>query len=393
MGYFPILNLTLGIESNDTMANVITEYEQTTGNISWAKDYIYGGQGELVSLHLPRTAAMNAAFDNLMSFATAWLCYPSCTTQQLTWDTNSDDQINLYDYVDNAHNTDYFDGAFSSNIYYCLTDKNNSVVGIVDLDRNVEYITYNAWGVPSYTGDIQGLSVLWNGYYFDGETENYYLRNRYYSPTERKFLTEDPHGIIPDGNWNNPFAIMNQYDDGVGLAVYAGANPVMNRDDWGLKDCGSLVLYSKANRAEGLAWIGQIIGKGLGEYAYSIGRFNPSNLTNKMGRKCCKCFGSLIIMDHGRTDHYPDPKGSIPRQGFGWTPSNDRFLNEQDINSLCPFLCEGSTIKLMGCNVGQADRKNFQFIFNCPKVKKVTACIGFTYMRSGDCEGGWKTFK
>ncbi len=218
----------------DIMGNVITEYEQTTGNISWAKDYIYGGQGELVSLHLPRTAAMNAAFDNLMSFATAWLCYPNCTTQELTWDTNSDDQINLYDYAYYVHNTNYFDGAFLSNIYYCLTDKNNSVVGIIDIDRDVEYITYNAWGTPSYTGDIQGLSVLWNGYYFDAEVENYYLRNRYYSPLQRKFLTDDPHGIIPDGNWNNPFAIMNQYADGVGLAVYAGANPVMNRDDWGL---------------------------------------------------------------------------------------------------------------------------------------------------------------
>ncbi len=224
----------------DIMGNVITEYEQSTGAVSWAKDYIYGGRGELVSLHLPRTAAMNAAFDNLMSFATAWLCYPSCTTQQLVWDTNSDDQINLYDYVDNAHNTNYFDGAFSSNIYYCLADKNNSVVGLVDANMDIEYITYNAWGVPSYSGDIQGLSVLWNGYYFDNETENYYLRNRYYSPTQRKFLTDDPHGIIPDGNWNNTFAIMNQYDDGVGLMVYAGFNPVNNRDDWGLEceSCG-----------------------------------------------------------------------------------------------------------------------------------------------------------
>ncbi len=221
----------------DIMGNVITEYEQTTGVISWAKDYIYGGQGELVSLHLPRTSAMNAAFDNLVTFAGAWLCYPSCTTQQLTWDTNSDDQINLYDYVYYVDNTDYFDGAFSSNIYYCLTDKNNSVVGLVDADGDVEYITYNAWGVPSYTDDIQGLSVLWNGYYHDAETENYYLRNRYYSTQERKFLTEDPHGIAPDGNWNNPFAIMNQYTDGVSLSVYAGANPVMNRDDWGLKCC------------------------------------------------------------------------------------------------------------------------------------------------------------
>jgi RHS repeat-associated protein len=78
------------------------------------------------------------------------------------------------------------------------------------------------------------LNVLWNGYYFDSETDNYYLRNRYYSPDERRFLTDDPHGIIPDENWNNPWDITSQYTDGVGLQVYAGFNPISKRDEWGL---------------------------------------------------------------------------------------------------------------------------------------------------------------
>jgi len=70
-------------------------------------------------------------------------------------------------------------------------------------------------------------TYLWNG--------NYYLKNRYYSPIERRFLTEDPHGTIPDENWNNPFGILNQYADGYGLQVYAGFNPITGRDDWGQK--------------------------------------------------------------------------------------------------------------------------------------------------------------
>jgi RHS repeat-associated protein len=100
---------------------------------------------------------------------------------------------------------------------------------------------YNNFGYLSdeiiLTGDLQGLNVLWNGYYFDDETDNYYLRKRYYSPDERCFLTDDPHGIIPDENWNNPWNITNQYADGVGLQVYAGFNLVNSRDDWGLKGC------------------------------------------------------------------------------------------------------------------------------------------------------------
>jgi RHS repeat-associated protein len=192
----------------------------------------------------------------LVSFAEAWLCDPNCPPALLAWDTTDDDYIDYHDYVDN---TSYFEGAFSSNIYYCLTDKNNSVVGVVDADGDIEYIAYNAWGTPNYTGNIQGLSVLWNGYYFDAETENYYLRNRYYSPDERRFLTDDPHGIVPDGNWNNPWNITNQYADGVGLTVYAGFNPITGRDDWGLKGC-AYVACGKLKETS----IWRKIGNGLG---------------------------------------------------------------------------------------------------------------------------------
>ncbi|AQQ70724.1 hypothetical protein SMSP2_01085 [Limihaloglobus sulfuriphilus] len=57
---------------------------------------------------------------------------------------------------------------------------------------------------------------------------------RYYSPTERKFITDDPHGVNPDGNWNNPFSPIRQLDDGAGLQVFANHDPVNGRDDWGL---------------------------------------------------------------------------------------------------------------------------------------------------------------
>ena len=130
----------------------------------------------------------------------------------------------------------------NDNYRYIIADKDNSAIGVASIDGSIEYIDYDAWGEPSYTGDIDSLNILWNGYYFDGETGNYYLRNRYYSPTERRFLTEDPHGTIPDENWNNPFGITNQYIDGVGLTVYAGFNPVNNRDDWGLLDGNAALI-------------------------------------------------------------------------------------------------------------------------------------------------------
>ena len=153
----------------------------------------------------------------------------------LVWDTVADGFIDYLDYADNLAT---FEGAFATNYRYIIADNNNSAIGVASIDGSIEYIDYDAWGEPSYTGDIDSLNILWNGYYFDGETGNYYLRNRYYSPTEHRFLTEDPHGTIPDENWNNPFGITNQYTDGYGLDVYAGFNPITGRDDWGLV-CGS----------------------------------------------------------------------------------------------------------------------------------------------------------
>ncbi|HPD48640.1 MAG TPA: RHS repeat-associated core domain-containing protein [Anaerohalosphaeraceae bacterium] len=215
----------------DLFGNVIAEYEDG----SWSRDYVYGAAGEVVYMRCPQTSEMNDALENLVDFAEAWLCCPDCTIEQLVWDVNEDDQVNLIDWTA-AVEANNFDGAFLINGYYLLTDFRNSVIGKVNPGGSVDEISYDAWGIPyvSQGVDLEGLSILWNGYYYDMESGNYYLRNRYYSPLERRFLTEDPHGINPDENWNNPFDIQRQYSDGCGLQVYAQGDPVNNRDAWGL---------------------------------------------------------------------------------------------------------------------------------------------------------------
>jgi tetratricopeptide (TPR) repeat protein len=42
---------------------------------------------------------MNDALANFIDFAEAWLCYPYCTQDELLWDVNADDQINLIDWA------------------------------------------------------------------------------------------------------------------------------------------------------------------------------------------------------------------------------------------------------------------------------------------------------
>jgi RHS repeat-associated protein len=229
----------------DKMGNEISEYEQIgTGSINWSRDYVYGAGGEAVYMQMPSSTAMNAAFEDYLEFAEAWLCSPSCTTAELVWDTtgwddvndqwdSEDGQVDFYDFI---HNGASFEGMYDINANYLLTDYKGSVIAISDEYGDTDEIAYDAWGNATVAQgvDLNGLSILWNGYYYDYETGNYYLKNRYYSPVERSFITEDPHGVNPDGNWNNFFAPLNQYRDGFGLSVYAGSDPVNMRDDWGL---------------------------------------------------------------------------------------------------------------------------------------------------------------
>jgi RHS repeat-associated protein len=220
----------------DYKGNIIAEYEKQGSSFEWQRDYVYGGSGEAVYMSLPRTAEMNQSLSNLSSFCDAWLCSPSCDSNDLQWDMDSDNDINFEDWaLIDANN---FTGAFADNGKFLLTDFRGSVVGMADEQGSITAdISYDAWGNASCTGDLERLSILWDGYYYDSETGNYYLRNRYYSPIERKFITDDPRGIRPDENWNNPFDVHSQYDNGYGIKVYCESAPINCKDFWGL-ECG-----------------------------------------------------------------------------------------------------------------------------------------------------------
>jgi RHS repeat-associated protein len=220
----------------DKMGNVISEYEQIgTGGINWARDYVYGASGEVVYMQMP-PQSYTTVYEWFVDFADAWLCYPDCTSNELTaWDTNDDDEIDGDDLVEWV--PVIADEVFYSQRSYIFTDYKGSVIAKTNDEGGIDEISYDAWGQATVAQgvDLQGLSILWNGYYYDYETGNYYLKNRYYSPTMRKFITEDPHGVNPDGNWNNSYNPLIQLTDGFGLSVYAQHAPVNGRDDWGLK--------------------------------------------------------------------------------------------------------------------------------------------------------------
>ena len=104
-----------------------------------------------------------------------------------------------------------------------------NVVALINTSgaKVAEYI-YDAWGnhavVDSNGNDIEsGIGVLnpfrYRGYYYDTETELYFLQTRYYDPEVGRFISRDSI------EYADPETI-----NGLNLYAYCGNNPVMNVD-------------------------------------------------------------------------------------------------------------------------------------------------------------------
>ena len=77
---------------------------------------------------------------------------------------------------------------------------------------------YEPWGtITAKTGTFDN-PIRYSGEYYDDESGLIYLRNRYYDPSLRRFISEDPA------------------KDGLNWYVYCGNNPVNAVDPWGLHE-------------------------------------------------------------------------------------------------------------------------------------------------------------
>ena len=78
--------------------------------------------------------------------------------------------------------------------YYYLKNQQGDVLSIVDANNNVvSSYTYDAWGgVLSATGSMANVNpIRYRSYYYDKETNLYYLQSRYYDPETGRFLNAD----------------------------------------------------------------------------------------------------------------------------------------------------------------------------------------------------------
>ena len=110
-----------------------------------------------------------------------------------------------------------------------LTNSSGNIVEAYDCDAYGNTLIFTAadpsgnwWGDSATQSNFGANDIIYCGYRLDPETENYYVRNRYYSPTLGRWLTRDPIG----------------YAGGMNLYEYVGSSPTANLDASGLQGWG-----------------------------------------------------------------------------------------------------------------------------------------------------------
>ena len=117
--------------------------------------------------------------------------------------------------------------SYNGNSYYYYYNLQGDVIGLYDsaLNSVVQY-TYDSWGrVLSITGSLaetvgKANPFRYRGYYYDSETELYYLNSRYYDPETGRFINLDNQLSSNDPTGLNTFA-------------YCGNNPINRADPTG----------------------------------------------------------------------------------------------------------------------------------------------------------------
>ncbi|MCB2343289.1 AHH domain-containing protein [Clostridium estertheticum] len=116
------------------------------------------------------------------------------------------------------------------NRYYYAQDEQGSTIFITDSNQSVrnEYC-YDAFGNVLESNEDVHNRITYTGQQFDGITNQYYLRARFYNPVIGRFTQEDVYR-----------------GDGLNLYSYCGSNPVGYFDPSGYSRCGSKTQSQKS---------------------------------------------------------------------------------------------------------------------------------------------------
>lgn len=145
---------------------------------------------------------------------------------------------------------------YNGNVYFYVRNVQNDIIGVVDNSGTavVEY-NYDAWGkILSVSGSLastlgQDNPFRYKGYYYDKETNLYYLESRYYDPETSRYLNADGYAQTGQGL------------TGLNMYAYCGNNPVNRADPDGMfwKEIGN--FFKKVGNA--IATAAKAVGKAV----------------------------------------------------------------------------------------------------------------------------------
>ena len=128
-----------------------------------------------------------------------------------------------YDNVGMPYSLIYNSGTTTTTYYY-ITNLQGDVMYLVDASGNeVAAYDYDPYGkIISATGELAGINPLrYRGYYYDTETDFYYLQSRYYDPEICRFINADSYTSTGVGYL------------GYNMFAYCNNSPILHSDPSG----------------------------------------------------------------------------------------------------------------------------------------------------------------
>ena len=192
-------------------------------------------------------------------------------------------------------------GTGTATPYWYVIDGQGNVVALTDIGGNVvDSYSYDQWGKPLSAQESVPQQLRYAGYWYDNETQWYWLTVRSYDPALERFLQPDPSEI-----------------EGLFSYVYAGDSPSDRADPSGLHMASSrsravpvppqsgnlLTAHNniESNVQVGSAqWNNEIAGGGAKPFGALQGDLGSSPMPSA-------CRDGEVCLVTGRTNRYADP--------------------------------------------------------------------------------------
>ena len=240
----------------------------------------------------------------------------------------------------------------SNQSQYYLSDALGSTRALVDSNQKLtDSYSYTPYGkLANHIGSSDN-SFLFTGEQRESETDNYYLRARYYSPSMARFLSRDTY----DGNPANPLS-QNHY-------LYASGNPLTYVDPSGhlsMPEEVTVIQYLGIVAQRAMSASGRIL-LGLVQRLPAIARGGVRGLAREAEHEIARRQASLAEMEaiyiiarlYARFgDHEEPDKIPIQVYGSGYLPEHQDHI----FRSILGFGSNGSpTPFLLSRNTGERD--------------------------------------